>query len=221
MSIQIQGVGGVGIGAGGEAQSSSSKALKVQCMPYDYGSLGSYKIAKATGTMAAGLAANAPVMSFRWTSSVALAVITKVCLYGLGSLTGFTVGQALFELYMARAFSAVDSGGTALTLTTNNGKLRTSMGTTLLGDFRVSATATLTAGTRTLDAQPIGIYQHSLPNTANFNFAVGELPLFNADADGHPIVLATQEGIVLQATVPATGTWLSGVGVCWSEVTAF
>jgi hypothetical protein len=220
MSIQIQGYGGQVVGEGGSSQ-VLSRALKVQCMPYEYGALGSYKIAKATGTMAAGLAAAAPIMSFRWTSATMLAIVTKVCLYGLGSLTGFTAGQALFELYMARSFSAVDSGGTALTLTTNNGKLRTSMGTTLLGDMRVSATATLTAGTRTLDAQPIGIYQHSLPVTANLNLAVGELPLFNADADGHPVILATQEGLVIQATVPATGTWLTGVGVCWTEVAAF
>lgn len=221
MAIQIMGVGSsVAVGEGGSAM-ADSKSLKVQCMPYAYGALGSYKIAKLTGTMAAGLAADAPILSFRWTSSTALAVVTKVSLLGLGSLTGFTAGASTFSLFMARSFTVVDSGGTAMTISGNNGKLRTSMGTTLLGDMRVSATATLTAGTRTLDTQPIGAFQYSLPVTANANFVVGEQPLFNADGDGHPAVLTTNEGLVLQATVPATGTWLSGVAVSWSEVAAF
>lgn len=218
MSIQIQGyTSGVAADVGG----TGFRALKVTCMPYEYGSLGSYKLMKATGTMAAGLAGAAPIMSFRWTDATRLAVVSRVALTGLGSLTGFTAGQALFELYVARSFTVIDTGGTTLTITGNNGKMRTSMGTTLLGNMLVSATATLTAGTRTLDSQPVGIYQHSLPTTANLNFVVGNQALFQAVDYNHPIVLAANEGLVVQATVPATGTWLSGVSVAWTEVASF
>jgi hypothetical protein len=221
MSIQIQGSSGVVADVGG----SGYRALKVQCMPYEFGSRGSFKKSLATGTMATGLGAAAPIFSFRWTDATRLAVVTKVCLDGLGSLTGFTAGQALFKLFMARAFSVVDSGGTAGALTAAMTKLRTSMGDTLLGDMRISSTATLTAGTRTLDTDPIGQFQFSLPVTANANFLLGQAPLLDACQDGHPVVLAgtgsSGEGLVIQATVPATGTWLSGVTIAWSEVTSF
>lgn len=217
MSIQIQGYGGVAADVGG----TGYRALKVQCMPYEFGSNGSFKKSLATGTMAAGLAGAAPIFSFRWTSTTLLAVITKIVLDGFGSLTGFTAGQALLILKIARGFSVVDSGGTAGALTAAMTKLRTSMANTQLGDVRISSTATLTPGTRTLDTDPIGQWMYSLPVTANANFMAQPAPLLDSTQDGHPVVLAANEGVVINATVPATGTWLSGVTICWSEVASF
>ena len=37
----------------------------------------------------------------------------------------------------------------------------------------------------------------------------------------HPIVLATNEGGSIRATVPATGTWAASFLVKWAELTAF
>jgi hypothetical protein len=37
----------------------------------------------------------------------------------------------------------------------------------------------------------------------------------------HPLILAQNEGIVIQATVPATGTWQFGVKIDWTEITAY
>src|SRR6266481_6335678 len=124
------------------------------------------------------------------------------------------------------AFGAMDTTGaictnaTGGTLTTNNGKLRTSFATTGVSDFRIASTATLTAGTRTLDAQPLASVEFAvstaidaglLPTTDLFRPAIGESPL----------VLAQNEGFVLQATVPGTGTWVFSARVCWDEVSAF
>ncbi len=219
MAIQIQGVGGQVVDAGGSAY----KALKVQCMPFDFGARGAFKKSLKTGTMAAGLGAAAPIFSFRWTDTSRLAVITKVMLDGFGSLTGFTAGQALLSLMIARAFSVADAvnGGTTGSVAAAMTKLRTSMADTLAAAILISGTATLTPGTRTLDTDAIGQWMYSLPVTANANFMSSPAALLDATQDGHPVVLAANEGLVINATVPATGTWLSGVTICWSEVTAF
>jgi len=74
---------------------------------------------------------------------------------------------------IAKSFSAAGTGGTAATITGNNGKMRTSMGTTLLGEARCASTAALGAGTKTLDSQAIG--QISL----SFGTAVGVLQYVN------------------------------------------
>jgi hypothetical protein len=36
-----------------------------------------------------------------------------------------------------------------------------------------------------------------------------------------PMVLAQNEGVVIRATVPATGTWGHGVTMAWSEVATY
>ena len=116
-------------------------------------STGAYRIVGATGTMSAGLAAAAPVFSWRWATETANAKCAidrvNVSINSLG--TGFTAGVGLVELMVARAFSAADTGGGTLTLTTNNAKRKTGMPTTALSEARIATTATLSAGTRTLD----------------------------------------------------------------------
>jgi hypothetical protein len=173
--------------------------------------------------MGAGAGGDSPIWSMRWTDTTNLCVVKSVSLDGFGAATGFTAGFANFRLYPARSYSAVDSGGTAGTKTGNNGKLRTSMGTTLINDMRISSTAALTAGTRTLDTDAIGVYALSLPTTANIQHIAVPVQLLGVLPAPffHPCVLAANEGLVLQATVPATGTWQFGVTCSWAEVAAF
>ena len=46
--------------------------------------------------------------------------------------------------------------------------------------------------------------------------------LFHADPGSEsPLVLAQNEGFVIRATVPATGTWQFGCTVTWTELTAY
>jgi hypothetical protein len=104
-------------------------------------------------------------------------------------------------------------------------KLRTSMGNSLMGDWRIAATTAFTAGTRTLDTNPIAEIQGCptvLGTTLSGNGA--PVPLYQRDnSDNHPIILATNEGLVLASTVsgPATGSYILLVQMEWGEVAAF
>ena len=185
------------------------------------GLLGSYAKELASGTMAAGLASGSPIYSLRYTGT-GVAVVKRVAISAGDAGTGFASGVANFAVYAARAFTAADSGGTAGTLTGNNGKLRTSFATTGVGDIRVASTATLTAGTRTLDTDPLGGFEVGVPTTANANLAAPGTSLLDPkNAGDYPLVLATNEGFVIQAIVPATGTWSFAVYVEWDEYAAY
>jgi len=186
----------------------------------DVGALGSYSVDSVTGTMAAGLGAAAPVYAFRWTDSTRVALIRKVALAMSSLGTGFTAGVGLFEMMAARSFTAADTGGGTLTLTTNNAKRRTSFGTTLVQEIRQSTTATLTAGTRVLDANPHAAIMFAV-STATNAVMLQTTGIWTPDWSGEwPLVLAQNEGFILRATVPATGTWQMRVGVEWSEILA-
>lgn len=199
---------------------SVNKALRVTAFPYDYGVLGSYKMGHASAIMAAGLSSASPILSFR-NSSANLAVIRRVTFSMAGLATAFTAGQALFNLFAARSFSASDTGGGALTQTTNNGKLRTSMATTGIAEIRGSSTAALSAGTRVKDATPLAVLTVGLGVVVSTIYIPPQTVFLGGDTDGHPLVLAQNEGFVIEATVPATGTWVFGCNIDWSEMAAF
>jgi hypothetical protein len=222
MSIQIQGYGGVVV----EVDGTTYRALRVTLRPVDYGSLGQYRCALLSGTMAAGLAAGSQVFQARWTSSPQLCLVWGVSLDGLaGSSTTFSAGFASFNLIIARAWTADGSGGNSATLTGNNQKLRTSMGTSLMGSMRCASTAALGTGTQTLDNQSEGQITFAVGTTASVNYLL-QTSLYGPSSleDGGnpaPIVLAQNEGVVARATVPATGTWQFGVTMAWSEVASY
>jgi hypothetical protein len=204
-----------GVGQDVQTDRSALMALK----PINPGALGSYQKGLVTGTMAAGLAAASPVYSFRY-GGANVARVNRVRA-SLGDLAGFTAGLVILNMFVARTFTASDSGGTAGTLTGNNAKLRTSFAATGVSDIRISSTGTLTAGTRTLDADPIATLAISAVATAgqpiapSFNDMLIKLP------GDYPLLLATNEGFVLLATVPATGTWQLGVDTAWDELASF
>jgi hypothetical protein len=198
----------------------NTKALRASPRPIDPGALGAYCISQVTGTMAAGLAAESQVLQFRWTDASRFAAITKVQFDGGGNTgTAFAAGFYRFSAYVVRSFSASGTGGTAATITGGNQKLRTSFGTTLLGETRVATTAALGAVT-TLDTQAIGAATGGLPATAGQ--AMPGFSMYDAAAgQAHPVVLAQNEGIAIKATVPATGTWTASWTICWTELTAY
>jgi hypothetical protein len=105
------------------------------------------------------------------------------------------------------------TGGTGITMATLL-KLRTAMGSSLLGagDMRIATTAALGAGTKTLETLSLSSISAPGPITASLNgqiIAPGTF-LYHADiGDGeHPLVLAQNEGLSIRSVaVPATGTW--------------
>lgn len=208
---------------------SGANALHVQGRPTSFGSLGHYQFGINCGTsgapMVAGTAPDSEIVQFRWTHSTNLAVIQEIWVQSFVSFgTGFAAGIGQFDLTLARSWTAAGTGGTAATLTGNNNKLRTSMGSTAVGEIRYSATDVLGAGTKTLDANRVN-YRMCGVSTATYTAFIGTTPgpLFLADvASGHhPIILAQNEGFVIRATVPATGTWEATFMLKWAEVTAY
>lgn len=185
----------------------------------DYGALGVYSLGMATGTMAAGLAAGSEIFQFRWTDTTKKALIREIVV-SAGGIVGFTAGLVVVDAVMARAFTAAGTGGATATLTTNNAKLRTDMSTTALGEVRVATTAALGTGTKTLDAQAFAAIAGSTSNVAG-TVVIPPTLLFLAPEGEQPLVLEQNEGFVIRAQVPATGTWTAAVTVKWSELTEF
>jgi hypothetical protein len=199
---------------------ANTKALRTVIRPIDFGSLGIYSGGGPSGVMAAGLAAAAPVFSWRWTHATNVAAVKRV-LISAGGIAAFAAGVCTFNMVAARSFTVSDSGGTAFVLTTNNMKLRASMASTVVGDIRIASTATLTAGTRTLDATALSAVTSSTPATAGSVLLPPNTVLWDARAGEYPLVCAQNEGFVLHATVPATGTWTFSVSVAWEELSSY
>lgn len=199
---------------------ANTKALRSVIRPNDYGSLGIYSLGAVSGVMAAGLAANSPIYSFRWSDASNLALIRKVILSAGNTGTAFAAGVASFNCFVARSWSVSDTGGTAITPATSSNRLRVGMGTTLVGDVRRSATATLTAGTRTKDGSPIGSITTSIIATGGTPLLL-PVAIYEARVGEYPLVLGQNEGLVIEATVPATGTWTFSVTTMWEELAAY
>lgn len=214
MSIKLAGNAGVDV----EVE-TATRAMRTVIRPNDYGSLGIYNKALTSGTMAAGLAAAANICQFRWSHASNLCLVRRVRI-SAGSIVAFAAGAVTFNLFAARAFTANGSGGTAGTLTGNNGKLRTSMATMLPADIRVSSTAALTAGTWTLDTDPIAGVTGGILATAGTPVIAPTDLMYRTGSD-HPLVLAQNEGFTIQATVPATGTWTFSAQIEWEELAAY
>ena len=225
MAIQQQGFSGVI-----SEVDSSFRAIRTSGRPLDHGSLGHYRLGMTTGTIAAALAANAELFQFRWTDATRLCVVQKVILSAGANVAATAAGIVNLDTVVARGWSAAGTGGTAATITGNNQKTRTSMGTTLLGEARCATTAALGAGTKTLDSQSIGNVCVGIGTgaitTSHRLQLIEKVDMMEIDADMsiHPVVLAQNEGIVIKngATIwPATMTWGMSVTIVWAEVAAY
>lgn len=208
-----------------EVDTASLSARATQ-RPNDPGTLGHYSIATTNGAsvIAAATSAAAPVFSWRW-GNANIAAVYAVRIGVTVTTTAFTAGRALFEMVPALggSFSAADTGGTAVTVTGNNAKKRQSFGTTLLSDARISATAVLVAGTRTLNATNCGLILAQASTAINYSLVLPNTPIFTGrdNSDQYPMTFAQNEGFIIQSTVPATGTWFLSVAVDWMEIASY
>jgi hypothetical protein len=186
--------------------------------------LGTYSVSLFSGAYTVA-AANTPMYSMRFVAGSAgqaqIAMIQRIVLTIVPTVAFTTAQQVSYGAYVARSFSAVDSGGAAATLTGNNNKLRTSMTTTQLaatGDMRISTTGTLTAGTRTLDSQAFAVASAWVPSTLVAQ-PIQQVILYENFAGDQPLVLATQEGLIINNLIlmGAAGVLSIGVTVEWTE----
>lgn len=216
MPLQLQGFGGVV-----PEVDAAFRASRVTPRPEQV--LGAFRVAAFSG-LTAGLAANTPVFSLRWTDSSNLFLL-KYLRVRAAVITGFTAAQELaFDAIAARAFTASDSAGTAITFTGNNAKKRTALATSLVGDCRIAAAVTLTAGTRTLDANPfmVGVGK-TLAAAATVQDAAIESVIDFTDGVDYPLVLAQNEGFLVRNTIAqgAGGTVRWGIEAAWNEVASY
>jgi hypothetical protein len=219
MALQLEGQAGVVW-----QTDTKHRAGRVSLRPIDIGSLGAYRASAISGSIAATLAANAPLFSLRWTDATRKMLLTRLRAGIIVDSNITTAVPIVLEAVAARSFSASDSGGTALTLTGNNNKLDTSMGTTLVGDARIAGTAALTAGTRTLDTQGFGMIVGGSGTTAGAQTPAAMTDLFNPRAgEEQPMLFATNEGFIVRSvlTGPATGTFRIAIDLAWAEMTSY
>ena len=202
----------------GTEVAANTNALRVSERGMNVGAFGSYSYGASSGIMAAGLAGNSPIFTFRSAAAAGpLCLVRRVNLSAITLGTAFAAGSALFQILVCRTFTVNDTGGGAATISTNNIKKRTSVAGTATQDLRTSATATLTAGTRTTDATALASLFGVCSATAS-TVIVPPTAMLRYGPEAWPLVLAANEGFTIQATVAATGTWSFSVQVDWDEV---
>jgi len=220
MALQIQGNGGTVA----EVDGTTFRAIRMTPRPLDYGALGHYRLSQTIGLVATQ-AVNGTLFSWRWGDATRLCVITKLKISCMQTAAATATIMPVFQVFLARSFTVSDSAGTALTATGNNLKKRTSMGSTLVTDARFSALAAgLTAGTRTLDANPIlELNTQQTITTPNANLYVTEMDIGAGDGN-HPIVFAQNEGLIVRGPTVvfgAAGTANLTVEMSWAEVSSY
>lgn len=200
---------------------TSLKTLRVAIKPDQL--LGSFNLSAASGALT-GIAANAPVFSFRWASGVGQLCVIKRVSVNFVCTTGFTAGQSMgYNLVVARNFLASDTVGTAVAVGyTQNNKNRTSLYNSTVTDCRISAAAALTAGTRTLDANSLGsTYFYAQTTTAGT--LLQNTPLVSYNWNDYPLILQNNEGFVITNALlmGAAGVGTLTVNVEWFETDGF
>lgn len=168
---------------------------RVKTSPRHLRTIASFQNAFPTGSV--GTLTAGEWLSFRNTSSN-LVLIEGVDVSA--DISGTIAGILTFDMIAARAYTADGSGGTNNTLGTD-GRMRTSMSTVTGVTCRVATSAVLTAGTRTLDSNPLAAFTTS--QTTAYK-SIRQTRLFGHEQDGMPLVLARNEGFLLRATTPGT-----------------
>ena len=89
-------------------------------------------------------------------------------------------------------------------------------------DVRISAAAVLTAGTRSLDTQPLGLTYFYAPTTTAGTL-LNTTNLISYNLDDYPLVLQNNEGFVItnQVLMGAGGVGTAYVNVEWFEANSY
>lgn len=175
-----------------------------------------YQAAAVTGLMAAGAGAASEIYQFRWASTTHKAIVTRVNLSVAAAGTAFAAGTATFTLTPARVWTTAGTGGGTVTLTGDNAQKHVLMEAARVQEIRVATTAALGAGTKTLDGALMSAVLAGVPAVA------GQQLVYSYDfvepSPTYPLILSEEEGFVIRATVPATGTWTAAIVAEWYEI---
>lgn len=207
-----------------ETGAAAAKGAHVIIKPVDHGALGHYRFSR-TVVIQATATANGARLAWRWTDATRFAVLLALRISCIQTAAATATIWPRFDALIHRGFTTFYSTNvTNLTLTGNNMKKRTSMGTTLVGNIGVSsAAAGMTGQTSTPDADAILELQTQQTITTT-NQQVYSVDLIADQGMRHPYVFAQNEGLVVRgpSTVfGAAGTADLTVDMTWAEVTAF
>lgn len=202
----------------------TNKSIRVSQHPVDVTGGGSYSAYFETGSMTAGLGANSEIVQFR-NPNANPAIIERIDLTGFLATTGFAAGIGKFRWVVARSWSADGTLGATLTLSGDNNQLRQTYAAANC-TIRVATNGALGAGTKTLDSvatagQALKGLMLGISTATNTNLINVPVNFFGEQENGHPLILAQNEGIVCLATVPITGVWLASFNIRWSEATSY
>jgi hypothetical protein len=215
-------------------------ALRSSNSPIDHSDLGGsllgfYRATFITGA-SVSIGAGGILAYLRWSDLSRLLVLMRVSASVAisGAITAVTVAD--LGVYISRGSSAAGSGGNALTLTTNNAKMRSNMGTTLVTDARVGTTGALTRPTGgTADSNPIAasafplLFPVSATGTATLGAVGMATPvqdLYKWDVNAsHPVVLSPSAGETVEVQEitagPTTGSLKWYITMEWCELAYF
>ncbi len=204
------------------------KSARVAVRPPE--GLGYFQLGAATGNLTnTTVAANAPLFSMRWAPANGRIAIIRRVVVNFVQTVGWTAAAAQpIGLFVARSWTASDTGGTAVTISGNTNKMRTTNDPSNFAapsDVRVAGTATFTAGTRTLDtnAVAVGLLAASQVAAASAVYPQQTIMLHDVNTGDHPIILENNEGIVINnITVwPAAANGFMSFNIEWIEGTSY
>jgi len=168
-----------------------------------------------------GAAANAPVFAMRNIGNNLL-MVRRIGI-GFVTTTAFTAAQRVdFGLYPCRSFTASDTAQTAIVVTGNNLKHRTSLATFSSIDMRISNTAAITLGTRTPDTNPMS-QVGGWSGGAGTTIITAQDNLLQHGAGDYPLILANNEGLEIQnlTAMGAVGVGTLYVNIEFAEAAAY
>lgn len=216
-------------------------AGRVAMAPLEYKGVGSvlghYAVAHRSGSIAATLGALAHSASVRWSDSTRYMVLLRIKV-GITIITAVTAAvETVFRAIIARGFSVdftTNSTATDMATIVNTNKMRANMGASLMttNGPRILTTAAMSGQTLTADAAPFAMTTFENPSptlgasavTNQVGCGTPMQTLYECTSPyQHPIVLAANEGVVIQPVVAqcATGTWALQVAWEWVEVNLF
>lgn len=196
------------------------KAARVT--PYPLDSLGRYSLSEFTG-LTTGIAANGEVFQMRWTAATNL-MILRYLKVRWATITGFTAAQeCALSASRVSSWSADGSGGTTITPSVTNAINRTTYPQSKIGGLRIATTSALTAGTKTIAANPfLTAMRKTLAAAATVQDTDFEGEFDSMKGNIAPHIFAQNEGFVVRNVIAqgAGGTARIAITMLWEEILA-
>ena len=182
---------------------------------------GVYSIGVATGAIVATGSAGAVIFTCRWTETDRLCVIERIRVNAVvASTITAAVPYDLAAYFVTDYTVAPTTSATAATLTGRNQNRRTGGTATALAIYTLTTVAAgITGQTMTADSQALARISGASGTVIGTQFFGGMATLIDSNED-HPVILAANEGLSIQAPLagPATGTFRVAINMDWHEV---